>query len=1494
MNQNLKKIILLFFSVMYLLFFGANLLAQECPETMVSYWHLDDATEPFQDYVSSNPGTCANSCPVSVSGVINDAQSFDGIDMGINVAAAAAFDWNAGDSFSIEFWIQRDAADFAGLEVIIGRDDGEDSALQWWVGINSVGTTEFSLVDKIGSGPVETLIGDTLLVDGNWHHIVLVRDGANNQTRLFVDGALDSTPQEFTYPAGFQSVTAPVNIGWLQSGNYNYGGNLDELAIYNGVLSNFEISQHYTDGMKGLGLGYCYDGTPIKIMPLGDSITKGTSTIIDDENYIVGYRQQLFRTLQKKGYSVEFVGGIQAGSLAEPTFDPDHEGHPSWRDDQIAANIYSWLVDNPADIVLLHIGTNDVNSDPADVENILNEIDLYSENIVVLLARIINRQIYSPETAAFNNNVEIMAMARVANGDKIIMVDQEGALLYPYDITDDNLHPTEAGYEKMADTWLSTLERILPTSNPLPVLTFSNDLLHFRTIDGQFSTAQDVIIDTLDELPSDFTITSDASWLNITSDASITPAIVTVSINDNTLGPGLYSALITASSSGYVDAVLEVTLVVTTDNSYSQLLVSMLPDHSSPRNLQDAELAGEVYVFSSPEVGVDQVTFYIDHALYRVENFAPFDFSGDSPFNTIQLTDGEHEITAMIKLASGQNEVISSTFIVNNLLPGLILDPWDIVFSSEEGNLPADQIVYLDTSDLAGVDFTLASSASWLTVSPVTGTNPAAITVSVTDSTLVPGVYNATITAVADGYVNATIAVSYSVTSVGGSVYSLQFSTFSDRSGAVSLEGSNVFGDIYVFTGPDDGVSQVVFSLDGVELKIEGVAPFDFAGSASDGGLPYDTSQIADGPHEISAFITLTDGSSEFISNTFIVNNNIIALVFDSSSIVFSSEEGSLPAEQVVNLGTSDLTGADFTLAPSASWLTVSPVTGTSPAAIAVSVTDSTLAPGVYNATITAIADGYANASIAVSYSVTSIGGSLYSLLISTTSDRSGAVTLEGSTVSGEIYVFTGPDDGVSQVVFSLDGVEVRAEGYAPYDFAGSAVEGGLPYDTTQLADGQHEINAFITLTDGSSELISNTFIVNNNIIALVFDSSSIVLSSEEGSLPADQIINLDTSDLIGVDFTLAPSASWLTVSPVTGTSPAAITVAVTDSTLAPGVYNATITAVAEGYANATIAVRYSVTSIGGSVYSLLISTTSDRSGAVTLEGSTVSGEIYVFTGPDDGVSQVVFFLDGVEVRTEGYAPYDFAGSAADGGLPYDTTQLADGQHEISVLINLTDGSSELISNTFIVNNNIIALVFDSSSIVLSSEEGSLPADQIINLDTSDLIGVDFTLAPSASWLTVSPVTGTSPAAITVAVTDSTLAPGVYNATITAVAEGYANATIAVRYSVTSIGGSVYSLLISTTSDRSGAVTLEGSTVSGEIYVFTGPDDGVSQVVFFLDGVEVRTEGYAPYDFAGSAADGGLPYDTTQLADGQHEISVLINLTDGSSELISDVFTVSN
>ena len=205
----------------------------------------------------------------------------------------------------------------------------------------------------------------------------------------------------------------------------------------------------------------------ITIMPLGDSITRGSQS-----TGVNGYRRDLKDLLVSSGYDVNFVGSLQDGTFV----DKQHEGWSGFTVKQIRDNVYRYLTNHPAQIILLHIGTNSISDDPSyttpdEVASLLDEIDRYSETAIVILAEIINRNGYvcpsQSTTSAFNNSVKAMALNRIndpVQPDKIVIVDMEcsAGLNYNTDLAD-TVHPNDNGYEKMAAEWFADgLLRVLP------------------------------------------------------------------------------------------------------------------------------------------------------------------------------------------------------------------------------------------------------------------------------------------------------------------------------------------------------------------------------------------------------------------------------------------------------------------------------------------------------------------------------------------------------------------------------------------------------------------------------------------------------------------------------------------------------------------------------------------------------------------------------------------------------------------------------------------------------------------------------------------------------------------------------------------------------------------------------------------------------------------------------------------------------------------------
>jgi lysophospholipase L1-like esterase len=208
----------------------------------------------------------------------------------------------------------------------------------------------------------------------------------------------------------------------------------------------------------------------VRVMPLGDSITEGTQVP-------GGYRIGLWQRLSGAGYRVDFVGTQFNGPAA--LGDHDHEGHPGWRIDQIDANIAGWLATTNPRTVLLHLGTNDVlqnynlSSAPSRLSTLVDHITAAVPTADVFVATIIPLTSAGQETAArtFNAALPGIVQSKANAGKRVHLVDMHAALTTADLI--DGIHPTAAGYDKMAATWYTALRSVTgsigePSSTPTP------------------------------------------------------------------------------------------------------------------------------------------------------------------------------------------------------------------------------------------------------------------------------------------------------------------------------------------------------------------------------------------------------------------------------------------------------------------------------------------------------------------------------------------------------------------------------------------------------------------------------------------------------------------------------------------------------------------------------------------------------------------------------------------------------------------------------------------------------------------------------------------------------------------------------------------------------------------------------------------------------------------------------------------------------------------
>ncbi|KAJ7173061.1 lipolytic enzyme [Mycena crocata] len=193
-------------------------------------------------------------------------------------------------------------------------------------------------------------------------------------------------------------------------------------------------------------------GLDIRLLPLGDSITYGFTS--SDGN---GYRSILHNLLQT-GNTIDFIGSSKSGTMV----DNDNEGHIGAIVSQIAqsATNAAALPARP-NVVLLMAGTNDVidgisSTAPAQLSTLIDTIFSICPDAALIVATLTPLTTGQAGVDTFNQAVSQLVNTRKAAGQHILLASMASVL--GSDLID-GIHPTDAGYVKMANAWFPVIQQ---------------------------------------------------------------------------------------------------------------------------------------------------------------------------------------------------------------------------------------------------------------------------------------------------------------------------------------------------------------------------------------------------------------------------------------------------------------------------------------------------------------------------------------------------------------------------------------------------------------------------------------------------------------------------------------------------------------------------------------------------------------------------------------------------------------------------------------------------------------------------------------------------------------------------------------------------------------------------------------------------------------------------------------------------------------------------
>jgi RHS repeat-associated protein len=215
--------------------------------TRVAYWKLEESASPWSDATGSGHDlSLAAGSVASISGKVENGLSNASNVTDLQTPSHTDFDFTLSEGFSIEAWARTSNND-DNWKILFGRRGASGGvafkAGHWQEGMGFGVRTSTGQGTEIWYGWQP---GNIDVNDGLWHHWVFFVSPTH--VGIWLDGGLAvSEPHGFT--SGDFTTTAPFYVLRETNEPNRWLGDVDEFAVYRGVLGEEEILDHYNNGI---------------------------------------------------------------------------------------------------------------------------------------------------------------------------------------------------------------------------------------------------------------------------------------------------------------------------------------------------------------------------------------------------------------------------------------------------------------------------------------------------------------------------------------------------------------------------------------------------------------------------------------------------------------------------------------------------------------------------------------------------------------------------------------------------------------------------------------------------------------------------------------------------------------------------------------------------------------------------------------------------------------------------------------------------------------------------------------------------------------------------------------------------------------------------------------------------------------------------------------------------------------------------------------------
>jgi hypothetical protein len=723
-----------------------------------------------------------------------------------------------------------------------------------------------------------------------------------------------------------------------------------------------------------------------------------------------------------------------------------------------------------------------------------------------------------------------------------------------------------------------------PTATPGPAISVSPTSLNFSATSGGSNPAnQTFSISNSGSGTLTWNISDNASWLSVSPTSGSNAGTPAASINISGLAAGTYNGTITISSNGGANQTVAVTLIVNAAGTncgggcnidISPGSLSFIAEVGTPSTITPASPAS-LTLYNSHNS--QSKTWSASISYQAGSGWLSITSSGGTlaPNATVNLnptidisglTTGYYTATIAIQEESKTPVSIPVylRIIPSTAPPSISVTPTSLTFSAvENGSNPSSQSISISNAGGSTLTWSITDDASWLSVSPTSGSGAATPAVAIDITGLSAGTYNGTITITSNGGADQTVAVTLSVAPDTGPVISVSPTTLTFNAVVNSSNPAD-----QTFTIANIGTGTLTWSLSDNASWLS-VSPT----SGSNGASPtvsVDITSLAAGTYNGTITISSNGGADKTVAVVLTITSGPLLTVTPSTINMVGSEDGTSQTGSftIANSGGGTLT---WSLSDNATWLTASPTSGSGGGTVTLTANMTGLTAGTYTANVTVTGNGgtqIVTVNLTVNGGTTNCGGGC------TIDITPGSLSFTADELAQSSL---NPSSPASLTLYNSHNSQEKAWSYTISYQAGSGWLSVSPTGGSPLApDATIDLRPSVTIGTMSPGYYTATIAIQEEsktpvnipvylqikaITALTVDPTSLVFNAAEGgNNPASQSFSLKGPSNMA-SWNISDDQSWLSVGTASGTARVATNNARVDITgLAPGTYNGTIT----------------------------------------------------------------------------------------------------------------------------------------------------------------------------------------------------------------------------------------------------------------------------------------------------------------------------------------------